>query len=283
VLSTSKPRSARIDYGKINAANKPRYKALELHVKNRSLFQRESSEDLLMPGGTLSDQVTEFVFKYIRDNQLKTGDTLPSEMRTSTELRISRGIVREAFRALRAAGIIEVRNGRPPKVGVLSNSFLTHLLLHALSTKQVLPTEVLDLRAAIEVRAAELAAQRSSDGMIKELRTSVRGMMKSIGNPSNFVMWDVRFHEVINGATGNLLVEVIGGAMHECMAESMLAGLKRRTSRSEIVEIVETHSGIVDAIEKRSSSKAGTLMKKHFVDAKNVLQSRNVDELNSNS
>jgi DNA-binding FadR family transcriptional regulator len=248
-------------------------------VSSSAAFQRQSNGVyVLTPGGTLSDQVTDFIFRYIHDNQLNTGDTLPSEMRTSTELKISRGIVREAFRALSAAGIIEVGNGRSPKVGVLSNSFLTHLLLHALSTRQVLPTDVLDFRAAIEVRAAELAAERSNEAMVKELRAAVRGMMKSVGNPSNFVLWDVRFHEVINGATGNILVEVIGGAMHGCMAESMLAGLKRRTSRSEIVEVVETHASIVDAIEKRSASKAGAMMKKHFSDAKKALDSKSAAE-----
>src|SRR3982751_1365220 len=107
---------------------------------------------------SLTSRVTDFVFEYIRSNGLPPGDSLPSELRTSTELGISRGIVREAFCSLEIAGIIHKGNGRSPKVGMLNSDFLTHLLLYALSTKQVSTEQILDLRASIEVRAAEMAA-----------------------------------------------------------------------------------------------------------------------------
>ena len=67
-----------------------------------------------MPNDSLTIRVTDFIFDYIRNKGLSTGEALPSEMRTSTELNISRGIVREAFRSLEVAGIIEKENGRSP-------------------------------------------------------------------------------------------------------------------------------------------------------------------------
>jgi DNA-binding FadR family transcriptional regulator len=51
-----------------------------------------------MQSDSLTIRVTGYIFDYIRDNELSTGESLPSELRTSTELNISRGIVREAFR-----------------------------------------------------------------------------------------------------------------------------------------------------------------------------------------
>src|SRR5258708_12645511 len=96
-----------------------------------------------MPNDSLTIRVTDFIFDYIRDKGLSTGESLPSELRTSTELNISRGIVREAFSSLEVAGILEKGNGRSPRVGVLNSSFLAHLLLHPISTTHISPHHVL--------------------------------------------------------------------------------------------------------------------------------------------
>src|SRR5580704_16697443 len=108
--------------------------------------------------GNLSDFVRQHLIDYIRTNQLRSGATVPSEMRVSSELGISRGIVREAFRALQMAGILEISNGRSPRVGRISDEGIAQLIQHALSTEQASFEHVLDLRAAIEIRAAALAA-----------------------------------------------------------------------------------------------------------------------------
>ena len=111
------------------------------------------------PNGNLSDRVAHHLMDHIRTNRLSSGSRLPSEVRLSADLKISRGIVREAYRALRSAGILEISNGRSPRVGALRSTSLIHLLQHAMATQQANAEQALDLRAAIEVRAAELAAE----------------------------------------------------------------------------------------------------------------------------
>ena len=64
----------------------------------------------------LSDRVAHHLMEHIRTNGLASGERLPSEMRVSADLKISRGIVREAYRALRSAGILDISNGRHPRV-----------------------------------------------------------------------------------------------------------------------------------------------------------------------
>ncbi len=216
-------------------------------------------------------RVTEYIFDYIRNNGLSSGESLPSELRTSTELNISRGIVREAFRSLEVAGIIEKVNGRSPRVGMLNNEFLTHLMHHALSTRQISADQVLDVRASIEVKAAEMAARRRTREDVKRLREAVAGMKNSCSDPEQFVAYDLVFHGVVNGATGNPLVEVICGSMHECMKESMRLGILYRHGEQEILQVAETHHLIADAIDKGSASRAAELMKKHFDEAKRAL------------
>ncbi len=224
-----------------------------------------------MATDSLTTRVIESVFDHIRDNGLSSGDTLPSEMRTSVNLKISRGIVREAFRSLEVAGIIEKGNGRSPKVGVLDNSFLTHLMMHALTTSQISIRQVLEIRTILEVHAAQLAAKRRTRGDVARLRSAVAGMKRSAGVTDKFVHYDLEFHGVINGATGNPLVNLMCSAMHECMQRTMQVGIMIRGSKADVLKVVETHDHIASAIDEGNASRAGTLMKKHFEDAKKAI------------
>jgi GntR family transcriptional repressor for pyruvate dehydrogenase complex len=224
-----------------------------------------------MSTDSLAMRVTDYVFEHIRKNQLSSGEDLPSELKTSTELNISRGVVREAFRSLEVAGIIEKENGRSPKVGILNSAFLTHLMVHALSTRQVSLKQVLELRASIEVKSAELAARRRTVSDVRRLRMAVEGMKRSVAKINVFVRHDVDFHQVINAATGNPLVQMVCSAMHETMQESMRAGLRKRRGPEEIMKVAEVHGAIADAIEQQDAALAEKRMRKHFGETLRVI------------
>jgi GntR family transcriptional repressor for pyruvate dehydrogenase complex len=219
----------------------------------------------------LSDRVAHHLMDHIRTNRLSSGERLPSEVRLSADLKISRGIVREAYRALRSAGILEISNGRSPRVGGLQSTALIHLLQHALSTQQASPEQALDLRAAIEVRAAELAAEKRSDSDVEVLQRAVRGMKRARRNIDVFVQHDVHFHECLGAATGNPLFALISSALGEAMATSVRAGLESRSDQAQVTRVVESHQDIVDAIIASDSDAAGVCMKLHFEEARRAL------------
>ena len=219
----------------------------------------------------LSDRVAHHLMDHIRTNRLASGERLPSEVRLSADLKISRGIVREAYRALRSAGILEISNGRSPRVGALRSTSLMHLLQHALATQQASAEQALDLRAAIEVRAAELAAEKRSDDDIEVLQRAVRGMKRARRDIDAFVQHDVRFHECLGTATGNPLFALISSALGEAMATSVRAGLESRSNQAQVNRVVESHQDIVDAIVASDPKAAGACMERHFDDARRAL------------
>ena len=219
----------------------------------------------------LSDRVAHHLMDHIRTNRLSSGERLPSEVRLSADLKISRGIVREAYRALRSAGILEISNGRSPRVGALRSTSLMHLLQHALATQQASPEQALDLRAAIEVRAAELAAEKRSEHDIEVLSRAVRGMKRARSDFDVFVRHDVRFHECLGTATGNPLFALISSALGEAMATSSRAGLESRSDQKQVLRVVESHQDIVDAIIASDPAAAGVCMERHFDDARRAL------------
>lgn len=221
-----------------------------------------------MPTNSLTARVTDYIFDYIRSRGLSSGQALPSELKTSTELSVSRGIVREAFRSLELAGIIEKANGRSPRVGVLDSSFLTNLMVHALSTRQVSLLQVMEVRASIEVHAAELASCRRTPSHIQGLHAAADGMLASVREPDAFVHHDLAFHGLIYGATGNPLFEMFCGAMYGSIQESMRVGFLQWTGTDEIARVAKLHGRIAKAIESGSASRAGELMKLHFEDTR---------------
>ena len=223
------------------------------------------------PQRNLSDRVTHHLMEHIRTNGLASGERLPSEMRLSADLKISRGIVREAYRALRSAGILDISNGRSPRVGALRSTSFVYLLQHALATQQASAEQALDLRAAIEVHAAELAAEKRSADDLKVLTRAVQGMKRARRDIDLFVRHDVRFHECLGGATGNPLFALITSALGEAMAASARAGLESRSDQAQVLRVVESHQEIVDAIAAADPKRAGECMAHHFEEAQRAL------------
>jgi GntR family transcriptional repressor for pyruvate dehydrogenase complex len=217
--------------------------------------------------GNLSDFVREHLINYIRVNHLKSGDTVPSEVRVSVDLGISRGIVREAYRGLKMAGILEISNGRAPRVGRISDGGIAHVLQHALSTEQATIEQVLDLRAAIEIRAAELAASYRTPRDVAALREKVAIMAASRQEQNRFIEADTQFHEVLGRATGNPLFGMIAVAIRESLMASIRAGLQNRTTTQQLDQVLKTHEGIAEAISDQDPVRARSYMTIHFEEA----------------
>ncbi len=74
--------------------------------------------------GTLVESATAAVRGHIDSNRLKVGDVLPSEGSFAADLGVSRPVMREAFHALAALGLIDVGNGRRARVGAMDGSVM---------------------------------------------------------------------------------------------------------------------------------------------------------------
>jgi GntR family transcriptional regulator, transcriptional repressor for pyruvate dehydrogenase complex len=220
--------------------------------------------------GNLSARVARYLVEYIRKHRLPHGAKIPSEVRLSAELKVSRGIIREAFRSLETAGILHVSNGRAPSVGSLNNRAFTQFLQHALATEQASEEQVFDVRSSIELRAAELAADKRTQQDVDDLRHEASAMRAAAEGQrrERFVKADVRFHEIIARATGNPLFGLLGGALRESLDLTIRAGFDSRRSRAELERVAEIHNAIADAIAKGDAAAARQWMSIHFDEAR---------------
>jgi phosphonate utilization transcriptional regulator len=168
-------------------------------------------------------------------------------------LGVSRGPVREAFRALDQAGLVRVEKNR----GV----FVRQVSLDEAN-------EIYEVRAALEGLIGKLAAQRIDAEQVEQLRAVVKRMAahdKTRKAEAYFVL-NVEFHELLARAARNqALLNNYRRVVNEL-------DLYRRETISRSTENIPVstreHEAIVNAVSQRDEKLAERLLTEH------VLQSR---------
>lgn len=217
--------------------------------------------------GSLVQTAMNAVSTYIRDNKLRVGDTLPGETHFATELGVSRAVMREAFGALAALKLIDVGNGRKPRVGAIDGSVIATSLDHAVTTAQISVPEIWDVRRTIEVRTAALAAELRTDKQAEELRALADAMAADYEDLQKTTRHDIAFHELIARASHNALFLQIVGSFGPLMQVAVPTAWRTRTTKKQREIIIERHVAVANAIIARDVDAAEAAMHAHFDDS----------------
>jgi GntR family transcriptional repressor for pyruvate dehydrogenase complex len=204
------------------------------------------------------------VTDHIRDEGLKAGDPMPSEAAFAESLATSRTVVREAFRALSAVGVIDVGNGRRARVGAIDDSVLSMVVDHAVRTQQISIQQVLDLRRSIELRSASLAAMRRSVQESEEIAGLAGQMRAALGDFPLMADLDIAFHQAIARATRNPMYAIVIGSFRTVMQQTCPIGWFSRPTQAERVAVIEMHETIAEAIRRQDPQAAERAMADHF-------------------
>lgn len=196
---------------------------------------------------------------------MKPGDKLPSEAGLTREYDVSRTVVREAIASLRADGLVEVRHG----VGV----FVLEPAAPANSFKPVdrarisSMIELLELRAAIEIEAAGLAAERRSPAQEEALFERFDELERLAGEGSSTVAADLALHLAVADATNNPRFREFLILMGEhLIPRSVLPDHVENTAPPRYIEQIQSeHRAIIAAIAERDGAGAREAMRAHLM------------------
>lgn len=214
--------------------------------------------------GSLVDQAIAAVRSHIRTHDLKVGDTLPGEGHFAGTLGVSRAVMREAFGALAALRLLDIGNGRRPRVGALDGSVIGASLDHAVATSQISVADIWDVRRTLEVRIAALAAEKRTDAQADEILSLAQAMSQAQGDMARVTACDTAFHQIIAEATGNMLFTQIVRSFAPQMAIAVPQAWKTRRTVEEQDRILAHHRSIASAIAQRNPDKATEAMIAHF-------------------
>ncbi len=215
-------------------------------------------------GGSLVRQAMQAVTGHIREQHLRVGDTLPGEGHFASELGVSRAVMREAFGALAALNLIEVANGRKPRVAAIDGSVIAASLDHAVSTAQVSVAQVWDVRRTLEGRTAALAAQNRTDAEAAQLFALVEAMAAQPDGRGDTVNHDIAFHLLIAQASRNELFRQIVSSFAPLMEVAVPAAWQTRETEAERASTLDRHRDVARAIADRDPEAARAAMEEHF-------------------
>lgn len=213
---------------------------------------------------TLSAQVARHLLALVQREQLRPGDTVPSEVQIGLDLKVSRGSVREAYRSLAALGILEIEGGRRPRLRAIDPHVLAQVFDYALNTAQVSIAHVIETRRAIELQAAQLAARYATQEQRDKLRELVAQMRAAGADHARRVACDTAIHTVIAEASGNPLNSILLAALRTPVEASSAIHFDDRRSEADIVRVIDAHQAVVDRICAGDAMGAVSAMSYHF-------------------
>jgi len=216
-------------------------------------------------GISLTQKVASELRDSIRSGKFLPGDKLPTEPLLVEEFGVSRTVIRESIAALRADGMVDSRHG----VGVFVNDRPGHrtgLPPRAISKISEM-LEELELRNAVEVEAAALAAQRRSPAQEAKIRE--KSLDFDALSQKGAVTWeaDFEFHLAIARATNNERFELFLCELgrHTIPRESLRSSLKDNGPLpNRDTALSQEHQKIAEAISRRDSEAAGATMRVHL-------------------
>ncbi len=220
----------------------------------------------LRPARNLTEEVVARIAEEIRKGRLEPGARLPTEQELMKAMGVSRTVVREAVAALRAEGLVTTRQGSGAFVAADASRVPFRIDPEGLSSiGDVL--EVMELRLAIEVEAAALAAERITPERLVPIGRALRDIEAAILRGEGAINEDFAFHRAIAEASGNprfaQLLEFLG--RHVIPRQSVRVSIGTpRAQRQYLVGIQKEHGRIYEAIRAGQSAEARKAMRTHL-------------------
>jgi GntR family transcriptional repressor for pyruvate dehydrogenase complex len=217
--------------------------------------------------------VTEHILEMIKNKILQPGDKLESVEKLAIKYNVGRSTVREALSALRAMGIVEVRQGDGTYIANINESNLRLPLSSSILSNTKELADLLTVRKIIESSAASISALTRTDKDLEKMRIALEQMKQAIHNEELGEEADLSFHLAIAEATQNnlliYLINQITGLMRSQMKET------RRIwffgDKSSVKRLYHQHLSIYEAIVDQNPNLAQELMLSHLYKVENVL------------
>ena len=219
-------------------------------------------------GATDGHNLTESVVQRLEEfvlTELEPGGELASEADLAEEFGVSRLTIREATRALQARGLLDIRQGRRPIVAYPSARPIGDFFTVAVRRDPRRLMDLLEVRRALEVHIAALAAAHAGRAAVAALEAALVSMRGSMTDTMAVHRADIRFHESLAAATGNQMLSFLIEAMEEPLHVSRLQSLSGHLARGGSVDdVIEQHERILDRVRHRDAKGAAAAMRAHL-------------------
>ncbi len=206
----------------------------------------------------LYEQLVERLAEYMREAGLVPGDRLPAERELAASLGVSRASLSQALVALEVQGIIDVRHGDG---AIIRRTTSEEGVLALLRDRANRRAEIIEARQALEVKLAELAAERRTDGDLAAIDTALDVMRAELRGGGRGVEGDERFHAAVTEAARSRLLTRMMNELAPMIRETRLESLSQ-PGRPQ--DSLAGHEKIASAIRLGDPGMAAEAMRRHL-------------------
>lgn len=206
----------------------------------------------------LVDQVIAQLRAQITSGEWPVGSRIPTEPELVEQFGVARNTVREAVRALAHAGMLDIRQGAGTFVRATSE--LAAVMRRRFGAAPL--AEIVELRRALEVEAARLAARRRTDRDLVAMDAALarRDAAWRSGNAAEFVEADAVLHQALVAAAHN---SVLAG-LYADLGEVVRAALRASVGETLRPDRYVDHAPLVRAVHDGDPERAATEAAAHL-------------------
>ncbi len=206
------------------------------------------------------DAVVAELEKKILKEGLEPGDRLPTERDLSSQLEVSRSVVREAIKRLQSLGRVISLQGSGTRVASPSGEQVAAGYRWLFQHTGLRLEHLAAVRIPLETTIAALAAEHRTNSHLARLEQAQVRLADQSRSLKSAIEADANFHAILAEATGNPIFQMILGPIQELLFES-----RRRTiSRYGAMLGYDHHQKILAAVRAQQPQQAYQAMAHHL-------------------
>lgn len=208
----------------------------------------------------LPDVVVEQLAAAVVNGEFVAGERLPSERELAARFGVSRNVVREAVNNLRSRGLLVTQHGSGSRVSDKVHKPVSDLMGSVLSGQADGERMLLELRGALEVDVARLAAERASANEVAGLECVLNTYDRTGEDLDSCAELDVAFHRTLAQASHNDLFGVVLASLDDLLVKTR----RKALARSGVATASLSHRRILEAVKSRQGAAAAAAMRMHL-------------------
>lgn len=220
------------------------------------------------------EEVAEALHEMIRTGQLKPGDRLDSVQQLAENFHVGRSAIREALSALKAMGLVEMKQGEGTFIKEFEAKQITFPLSTAILMNKKDIENLLEVRKIIETGTSASAARNRTEEDLEAMKLVLEEMKTVQGDGELGEKADFKFHLTLSAAAHNTLLsslmEHVSELMFETQRETRRLWLFSKQTTSE--KLYEQHVEIYKAIELGDEEEARRAMLSHLENVEEILR-----------
>ncbi|RFA18034.1 FadR/GntR family transcriptional regulator [Subtercola boreus] len=211
--------------------------------------------------GSAVSAVAKRLLDLFMSGDIEVGTRLPPERELAARLQIGRSAVREALAALEILGVVDVRPGSGTYLRGTTSELLPETLSWGLMIGEPRTRDLIQVRGALEVFAAQIAAAAISDESLARLKQHLQTMHDAGENRTRFIEADLKFHLEIAKSAGNKVLIDLLQSIRSLLRIWVERGLQ---ASADADSALAEHERIYEALRVRDPELASAAMTLHM-------------------